>query len=61
MTVEDEDAVLSELAEIEKMAVDSLALAMPDAPLTTGLETGTHKVLSCDFIPRKIVELIQCN
>uniref|UniRef100_M4BUD2 hydroxymethylglutaryl-CoA lyase n=1 Tax=Hyaloperonospora arabidopsidis (strain Emoy2) TaxID=559515 RepID=M4BUD2_HYAAE len=39
LTVEDEDAVLSELAEIEKMAVDSLALAMPDAPLTTGLET----------------------
>uniref|UniRef100_A0AAV1T4W7 Charged multivesicular body protein 6 n=1 Tax=Peronospora matthiolae TaxID=2874970 RepID=A0AAV1T4W7_9STRA len=51
LTVEDEDAVLSELAEIEKMTADSLALAMPDAPLTTGLETenvvvtatpGTH-------------------
>ncbi|KAG1710602.1 hypothetical protein DVH05_013326 [Phytophthora capsici] len=38
LTVEDEDAVLSELAEIEKLEADALAVAMPEAPTTT-LET----------------------
>ena len=33
--------MLSELAEIEKAAADTLALAMPEAPLATVLETGT--------------------
>lgn len=43
LTVEDEDAVLSELAEIEKMEADSLAAAMPEAP-TTALETAEVSV-----------------
>ncbi|KAG7381402.1 3-hydroxymethyl-3-methylglutaryl-CoA lyase [Phytophthora pseudosyringae] len=34
LTVEDEDAVLSELAEIEKLEADALAVAMPEAPST---------------------------
>ncbi|KAK1944753.1 Hydroxymethylglutaryl-CoA lyase [Phytophthora citrophthora] len=38
LTVEDEDAVLSELAEIEKLEADALSVAMPEAP-TTALET----------------------
>ncbi|CAI5735973.1 unnamed protein product [Hyaloperonospora brassicae] len=40
LTLEDEDAVLSELAEIEKMAADTLALAIPEAPLATVLEAA---------------------
>ena len=40
MTVEDEDAVLSELAEIEKLEADAMAIAMPEAPATM-LEIGT--------------------
>lgn len=38
LTVEDEDAVLSELAEIEKMEADALAALLPEAP--TAIETG---------------------
>ncbi|OWZ15314.1 Hydroxymethylglutaryl-CoA lyase [Phytophthora megakarya] len=34
LTVEDEDAVLTELAEIEKLEADALAVAMPEAPTT---------------------------
>ncbi|GMF54037.1 unnamed protein product [Phytophthora fragariaefolia] len=43
LTVEDEDAVLSELAEIEKLEAEALAVAMPEAP-TTALETGAATV-----------------
>ncbi|KAH7474280.1 hypothetical protein KRP22_004027 [Phytophthora ramorum] len=43
LTVEDEDAVLSELAEIEKMEADALAAAMPEAP-ATALETADISV-----------------
>lgn len=39
LTVEDEDAVLSELAEIEQMEADALAAALPEAP-TAAIETG---------------------
>ncbi|KUF92662.1 hypothetical protein AM588_10003751 [Phytophthora nicotianae] len=39
LTVEDEDAVLSELAEIEKLEADALAVTMPEAP-TTALDTA---------------------
>ncbi|GMF30011.1 unnamed protein product [Phytophthora lilii] len=45
LTVEDEDAVLSELAEIEKLEADALAAAMPEAP-TAALETGTERISS---------------
>ncbi|KAG7401519.1 Charged multivesicular body protein 6 [Phytophthora boehmeriae] len=34
LTVEDEDAVLSELAEIEKLEAESIVAAMPEAPIT---------------------------
>ncbi|RLN50835.1 hypothetical protein BBJ29_003551 [Phytophthora kernoviae] len=34
LTVEDEDAVLSELAEIEKLEAEDLAAAMPEAPIS---------------------------
>ncbi|CAH0518678.1 unnamed protein product [Peronospora belbahrii] len=34
LTVEDEDAVLSELAEIEKLEADALAVALPEVPAT---------------------------
>ncbi|CEG42510.1 hydroxymethylglutaryl-mitochondrial precursor [Plasmopara halstedii] len=37
LSVEDEDAVLSELAEIEKLEADALAAAMPEAPISTDL------------------------
>ncbi|KAJ8520655.1 hypothetical protein ON010_g17919 [Phytophthora cinnamomi] len=45
LTVEDEDAVLSELAEIEKLEAEALAAAIPEAP-TAALETGTAKILT---------------
>ncbi|KAI9914485.1 hypothetical protein PsorP6_007827 [Peronosclerospora sorghi] len=34
LTVEDEDAVLSELAELEKLQAASLAISLPEAPIT---------------------------
>lgn len=51
LTLEDEDAVLLELAEIERLEAESLLLAMPEAP-TEPVEAGsfvrfTTKVLLC--------------
>lgn len=36
LTLEDEDAVLLELAEIEALEAESLALALPEAPVESG-------------------------
>lgn len=49
MTLEDEDAVLLELAEIERLEAESLLLAMPEAPVEP-IEAGSRIYLNIPLI-----------
>ncbi|TMW64312.1 hypothetical protein Poli38472_012934 [Pythium oligandrum] len=57
LTVDDEDAILAELAEIERLEAQELEAALPEAP-STGLETGlTMGLLSLDMLNMRILEM----